>query len=103
MAVGTGELKGTQDLRNKAHIAHGIIASLAVIVWFPLGVFLLRSLRLPNTVRYHAIWQCIGLLLLIVGFGLGSWLSNLQGGVCIQQHKQLPTVLTRASSSAKDT
>ncbi|KAF2015328.1 hypothetical protein BU24DRAFT_480128 [Aaosphaeria arxii CBS 175.79] len=50
--------------------------SIAVSLWFPLGVLLLRLLKVKNTVLWHAIWQGIGLVLLLVGFGLGSWLSS---------------------------
>lgn len=82
MAIGNvQDVKGSWSLRNSAHVAHGAVISIAVIVWFPLGVFLLRFLKRPNTVRFHALWQCFGLFLLLVGFGLGAWLSNLQGGV----------------------
>jgi hypothetical protein len=59
--------------------AHGVIMPLAIIIWFPLGVFLLRLLKTTNMVRWHAIWQCIGLALLLSGFGLGGYLSNNSG------------------------
>jgi uncharacterized membrane protein len=59
--------------------AHGVIMPLAIIIWFPLGVFLLRLLKTTNTVRWHAIWQCIGLALLLSGFGLGEYLSKNSG------------------------
>jgi hypothetical protein len=84
MAIGNPmDIEGDWPTRNKAHIVHGVVASVAVIVWFPLGVFTLRLLNLPLVVRFHAIWQFFGLFLLIVGFGLGVWLSNLQGGVSL--------------------
>ncbi|KAF2183934.1 hypothetical protein K469DRAFT_634599, partial [Zopfia rhizophila CBS 207.26] len=87
-------LKGTQDLRDRAHIAHGVVMSLAVVLWFPLGIFLLRLLKLNNTIRWHYIWQCTGLLLLIIGFGLGGWLGYLQDEVYTQSHEVLGTVIT---------
>ncbi|KAH7390024.1 hypothetical protein BKA66DRAFT_607976 [Pyrenochaeta sp. MPI-SDFR-AT-0127] len=59
--------------------AHGVMMPLAVIFWFPLGVFLLRLLKIKNPVRWHAIWQTIGLALLLSGFGLGRYLSNNSG------------------------
>ena|SRR5207248_2625341 len=83
MAIGTGKITGSWALHNNAHIAHGVVISFAVVLWFPLGVFLLRLLKVQNTVRFHAAWQSFGLVLLIVGFGLGAWLSNIQGGVSV--------------------
>lgn len=82
MAIGNiADIKGDWPLRKAAHAAHGIIISTAIVLWFPLGVFILRILKIDNTVRFHAIWQSVGLVLLLIGFGLGSWLSSLQGGV----------------------
>ena len=66
---------------NKVRIAHGAIIGVAVVFWFPAGVFLLRLLKVKNTVRWHQIWQALGVLLLLIGFGMGAWLSDLQGGV----------------------
>jgi hypothetical protein len=61
---------------KKIRTAHGIITSLSVLIWFPLGVFLLRLLKVKKTVWWHAIWQGIGLCLMIAGFGMGRWLSG---------------------------
>lgn len=61
---------------SKVRTAHAVLMPLAIVFWFPLGVFLLRLLKIKNTVRWHAIWQGLGLVLLISGFGLGSWLSQ---------------------------
>ncbi|KAH7082025.1 hypothetical protein FB567DRAFT_96874 [Paraphoma chrysanthemicola] len=57
-------------------IAHGILMSLAVLIWFPLGVFLLRLLKIKHTVRWHAMWQSIGLAILLSGTGFGGLLSQ---------------------------
>ncbi|KAH7110052.1 hypothetical protein B0J11DRAFT_207400 [Dendryphion nanum] len=65
---------------NKIRIAHGTIIGIAVVLWFPTGVFLLRLLKVKNTVRWHQMWQALGLFLLLVGLGMGAWLNKLQGG-----------------------
>ncbi|KAH7070323.1 hypothetical protein BKA63DRAFT_568715 [Paraphoma chrysanthemicola] len=57
-------------------IAHGILMSLVVLIWFPLGVFLLRLLKIKHTVRWHALWQSIGLAVLLSGTGFGALLSQ---------------------------
>lgn len=55
---------------------HGILMSVAVIIWFPLGIFLLRLLRIKRVVIWHALWQGIGLVMLLSGFGTGRRLSD---------------------------
>lgn len=67
---------------TRVQTAHAVLMSLAVVFWFPLGVILLRLLKVKNTVRWHAIWQSFGLVLLIAGFGLGIWISK-KAGVCL--------------------
>ena len=61
---------------SKVRTAHAVLMPLAVVFWFPLGVILLRLLKVKNIVRWHAIWQSFGLVLHITGFGLGVWLSK---------------------------
>jgi hypothetical protein len=56
---------------NRARIAHGVLMSLAIIVFFPMGGFLVRLLSSPRTVRIHMLCQIIGLGILVAGFGLG--------------------------------
>ncbi|PSN70742.1 hypothetical protein BS50DRAFT_267089 [Corynespora cassiicola Philippines] len=90
----TEDINNTLALIRNAQIAHGVIASLAIVVWFPLGVFILRTLKMKNTVRFHAMWQCVGLILLLVGFGLGSWMSSLMGGLYGEAHVILGIVIT---------
>jgi hypothetical protein len=75
------KIKGGPAEWKAAHIAHGTIASFAVVIWFPLGVFILRLLKVKNTVRFHMLWQVVGLVMMVIGFGLGSWTSTLMGGV----------------------
>lgn len=64
---------------DKVRTAHGVIMPLTIVVWFPLGVFLLRFLNMKNKVLWHAVWQGFGLALLVTGFGLGRWLSKKAG------------------------
>lgn len=79
---------------NRVRIAHGIIISIAMVLWFPIGVFILRLLKVNNTVRWHQAWQALGLVLLLVGFGMGAWLSNLQGGQNDEGHVILGIFIT---------
>ncbi|OAL50047.1 hypothetical protein IQ07DRAFT_653228 [Pyrenochaeta sp. DS3sAY3a] len=77
---------------SKVRTAHAVLMSLAVVFWFPLGVVLLRLLKVKNTVRWHAIWQSFGLVLLIAGFGLGCWVSR-KAGSSMESHVILGTIL----------
>jgi hypothetical protein len=81
MAIGKNPITSTYSELRSAHLAHGVVCCLAILFWFPMGVFLLRLLNLKRTVRFHALWQTVGVLILLVGMGLGSRLSSLQGGV----------------------
>ncbi|KAH7394919.1 hypothetical protein DE146DRAFT_633301 [Phaeosphaeria sp. MPI-PUGE-AT-0046c] len=56
--------------------AHGVLISVTIVLWFPFGVFLLRLLKVKHTVRWHGAWQGIGLLMMLVGFGLGRYLAE---------------------------
>ncbi|KAF2797492.1 hypothetical protein K505DRAFT_358369 [Melanomma pulvis-pyrius CBS 109.77] len=78
---------------TKVRTAHGVIMPLAIVVWFPLGVFLLRLLNMKNKVLWHTVWQSFGLVLLVTGFGLGRWLSN-KAGRSSEGHTILGTVIT---------
>lgn len=87
------ELAAFISRMTKMRTAHGVLMCLSVVVWFPMGVFLLRLLKVQNTVRWHAIWQSIGLIILIVGFGIGSWVSKKAGvsnvslRICLLTHR----------------
>ena len=64
------------DAFNRGRIAHGVLMSLAVIVFFPLGGVLIRLLKHPSTARIHIALQLLGLAVLIAGFGLGLWVQD---------------------------
>jgi uncharacterized membrane protein len=64
------------DAFNRGRIAHGVLTSLAVILFFPIGGVLLRLLKSPSIVRIHIALQVLGLAVLIAGFGLGLWVQE---------------------------
>ncbi|OAL04189.1 hypothetical protein IQ06DRAFT_375180 [Phaeosphaeriaceae sp. SRC1lsM3a] len=73
--------------------AHGILISITIVLWFPFGVFLLRLLKVTHTVRWHAIWQGVGLLMTIVGFGSGRYLAEEIPDRANEPHVLLGTVI----------
>jgi uncharacterized oligopeptide transporter (OPT) family protein len=74
-------LRGTPELRRQLHIAHGIVASLAAAVLFPLGAILLRSVKSSRATRIHWMLQMVSLFTLLAGFILGVWLAYLHDQV----------------------
>lgn len=64
---------------NKAkavQLAHGIMASLAFVIFFPIGGIIVRVFKVGNPVWIHAGTQAIGWLLFIAAFGLGCYLAQ---------------------------
>lgn len=91
-------LHGTPSLRTTAHVVHGITISVAIVLFFPLGGILLRTMQLhptasPSAVKFHLYWQSTGMFILCAGFGLGCWLSYLHNELWNQGHEQMGTVI----------
>lgn len=64
------------DTRNRILMSHGIIASLAFVILFPLGAIAIRLFSFPGLVAFHAACQTVGYLFWIIGFGLGVYIAN---------------------------
>ncbi|TID24384.1 iron reductase domain protein [Venturia nashicola] len=64
------------DTRNRILMSHGIIASLAFVVLFPIGAIAIRLFSFPGLVAFHAACQTVGYLFWIIGFGLGVYIAN---------------------------
>ncbi|KAF2398912.1 hypothetical protein EJ06DRAFT_463661, partial [Trichodelitschia bisporula] len=61
---------------NRFRMAHGVLMGLAFVVFFPFGAILVRILPGPLAAFAHAGVQLFGFLFVIVGTGLGVWLSR---------------------------
>ncbi|KAI9671252.1 MAG: hypothetical protein M1829_004659 [Trizodia sp. TS-e1964] len=61
---------------TKMRIAHGVIASLALLIFFPLGVFTLRLLNFNGLVWVHASIQIFAYAMAIAALGMGVWLAT---------------------------
>ena len=75
-------LLGSEQLRTNAHIAHGTVMGVAVVLFFPLGGMMMKIFKFPGLVWIHAAVEMVGMLVLITGFALGIWLSILHNEVC---------------------
>lgn len=86
-------LRGDPTLRKNAHIAHGVLMSIAVVLIFPIGAVMIRLFSFPSLVKWHAVLQSVGLLVLIIGYGMGAWLGYLMNEVYTKPHEFLGTAL----------
>lgn len=57
--------------------AHGIVATVAFVILFPLGAILLRIIPGRWSVRIHFVVQILAWLLYIAGFALGVVLLRM--------------------------
>ncbi|CAK4033495.1 integral membrane [Lecanosticta acicola] len=65
---------GTGSLADWAPAAHAAFMCVAFLFIFPLGAI---SLRLVRRARFHAMLQMIGLVFVLIGFGLGIYAAKL--------------------------
>lgn len=64
------------DSRQKILIAHGVLAALAFVLFFPLGSILIRLGTFRGVWLVHGIFQLFAYIVYIVAFGLGVWMVN---------------------------
>lgn len=63
-------------------IAHGVLASLAFVIFFPFGAISIRLFSFPGLLWFHAIVQVVAYLLFISAFGIGIYLATQIHRVC---------------------
>jgi hypothetical protein len=57
-------------------IAHGVLASLAFVIFFPLGAILIRLASSPRLWLIHGVFQIFAYLLYTAAFGIGIYIVN---------------------------
>lgn len=83
-ANGPGAFGGTRggpsqsfvDGRQHILIAHGVLAVLAFVIFFPVGAILIRLGSFRGVWLIHGIFQLFAYIIYIVAFGLGIWMVN---------------------------
>lgn len=60
--------------RQKILIAHGVLAALAFVIFFPIGSILIRLGSFRGLWLVHGLFQIFAYLIYIVAFGIGIWL-----------------------------
>jgi hypothetical protein len=82
---GTYKLQGASETKNmtsdhsSAPAAHALIMIAAFVFLFPLGSLLLRVL---HKALWHGAVQMLALLMILIGFGLGIYISTQYNKVC---------------------
>jgi len=66
---------GSKQTQHMRVVAHGIIMSLAFLIFFPFGALTIRFLSVKGTVWIHAASQLFAYALAIAGMGIGVWLA----------------------------
>ncbi|MCJ1409984.1 hypothetical protein MMC19_004069 [Ptychographa xylographoides] len=66
---------GEEATKHMRVIAHGIIMSLAFLIFFPFGALTVRFLSVKGTVWIHAVSQLLAYALALAGMGIGVWLA----------------------------
>lgn len=73
-SVGSG--RGGPSERRTMLIAHGVLASLAFVIFFPAGAIAIRLASFPGVVWFHAAFQVFAYLVYIAAFGLGIYIAS---------------------------
>ncbi|PVI01193.1 hypothetical protein DM02DRAFT_362727 [Periconia macrospinosa] len=61
---------------QKILIAHAVMASLAFVIFFPMGAILVRLSSFPGTWLLHGIFQVFAYLVYTAAFGIGVWIVS---------------------------
>jgi hypothetical protein len=61
--------------RETMLLAHGVMASLAFVAFFPIGGILIRAASFTGLIWVHAALQIVGFLIYLVAFGIGIWIA----------------------------
>ncbi|KAL5394800.1 hypothetical protein PMIN06_006326 [Paraphaeosphaeria minitans] len=79
---------------QKALIAHGVLAALAFVIFFPAGAIAIRLASFTGVVWFHAAFQAFAYMVYIAAFGLGVYIASERHYVRISPSHTLVTVLT---------
>ncbi|KAF1844316.1 uncharacterized protein K460DRAFT_408606 [Cucurbitaria berberidis CBS 394.84] len=62
--------------RQKIIVAHGVLAALAFVLFFPVGAILIRVGSFRGMWLVHGLFQLFAYLVYIAAFGIGVWMVN---------------------------
>ncbi|KAL1652504.1 hypothetical protein SLS61_004808 [Didymella pomorum] len=82
----------SSSMRKNILLVHGIFASVAFLVFFPIGAIIMRLGKLNNVVAVHVATQVFAWLLFITAFGLGLY-YGITGNYMSEAHPIIGLVL----------
>lgn len=56
-------------------LTHGIMASVAFVIFMPLGAIIIRTLSFKNLIWVHASWMVFAYLMALAALGMGVWMA----------------------------
>lgn len=71
----SGSSEGGDGGGDQILIAHGVIMSLAWVIFFPLGAIIIRALPSRHVVRLHYMTQVFAYILALTGMALGIYVA----------------------------
>ncbi|KAL1797220.1 hypothetical protein ACET3X_003826 [Alternaria dauci] len=84
---GVTTIISTEQDTTKHLIAHGVLASLAFVIFFPAGSIAIRLASFPGVLWFHALFQIFAYMTYTAAFGLGIWLAlPVSGGHYIDSY-----------------
>ncbi|KAF3033115.1 hypothetical protein E8E11_000644 [Didymella keratinophila] len=88
----SGGGSSSSAMRRNILLVHGIFASLAFLVFFPVGAIIMRLGNFTNVVAVHVATQIFAWLLFITAFGLGLY-YGITGNYMSEAHPIIGLVL----------
>lgn len=73
--TGVTTIRASGSNRRAMIIAHGVLASLAFVIFFPVGAILIRVASFPGLVWIHAAFQAFAYVIYIAAVGLGIYIA----------------------------
>lgn len=89
---GGGSSSSSSTMRSNILLVHGIFASVAFLVFFPIGAIIMRLGKFSNVVAVHVATQVFAWLLFITAFGLGLY-YGITGDYMSEAHPIIGLVL----------
>lgn len=86
MAVPFG---GDMDKGNRVIIAHGVLACLAFVIFFPASAITIRLARFSGAIWVHAALNAFALMLYIAAVGLGIYFAKQTDQVCAYEQSRV--------------
>jgi hypothetical protein len=73
---GRGSNGFSSESRQKIIVAHGVLAALAFVLFFPVGSILIRLGSFRGAWLVHGLFQLFAYVIYIAAFGIGVWMIN---------------------------